>query len=157
MVALQGICKKYDIPSAFYETFTDVAAAKAYVDVHGAPIVVKTSGLAAGKGVIVAMTVDEAYKAIDDMLTARVFGDAGSTIVIEEFLVGEEVSFFALVDGSSVLALASAQDHKAAYDGDTGPNTGGMGAYSPAPAMTPDIQAQVGCSAQCFADMALRP
>lgn len=140
---MKDICKKYGIPTAFYEKFTESEAAKAYVRRHGAPIVVKASGLAAGKGVIVAATEREACDAIDSMLTRGAFGAAGSEIVVEEFLEGEEASFFALIDGRDVVALASAQDHKAAFDGDVGPNTGGMGAYSPAPVFTPEIEAQV--------------
>eukprot|EP00879_Flechtneria_rotunda_P022775 GHRR01024052.1.p1 GENE.GHRR01024052.1~~GHRR01024052.1.p1 ORF type:complete len:356 (+),score=104.35 GHRR01024052.1:319-1386(+) len=147
---MKDICKKYNIPTAAYETFSDPAAAKHYIQQQGAPIVVKASGLAAGKGVIVAQTVKEACQAVDDMLIGAVFGDAGSEIVVEEYLEGEEASFFALVDGSSAVALASAQDHKAVGDGDTGPNTGGMGAYSPAPVVTPDIQQQV-CVCSCMA------
>lgn len=140
---MKDVCKKYNIPTAAYETFTDAGAAKDYVRAQGAPIVVKASGLAAGKGVVVASTVDEACAAVDMMLLDKAFGDAGSKVVVEEFLDGEEASFFALVDGESAVALASAQDHKAVGDGDTGPNTGGMGAYSPAPVVTPEIEAQV--------------
>ncbi|KAF8063074.1 CRNKL1 [Scenedesmus sp. PABB004] len=140
---MKDLCAKHGIPTAGYAVFTDPEAAKAYVRAAGAPIVVKASGLAAGKGVIVAASVDEACAAVDDMLVGAVFGDAGSQVVIEEFLDGEEASFFALVDGEDAVALASAQDHKAAGDGDTGPNTGGMGAYSPAPVVTPEIEAQV--------------
>ena len=115
-----------------YRTFTDAAEAKKYVKHEGAPIVVKADGLAAGKGVVVAMTLDEAFEAIDSMLVEGLFGSAGSRVIIEEFLEGEEASFFALVDGENALPLESAQDHKRVGDGDVGPNTGGMGAYSPA-------------------------
>jgi phosphoribosylamine--glycine ligase len=125
--------KRHNIPTAAYGTFTDVDHALAYLDEVGAPIVVKADGLAAGKGVILAETLDEAKSAVKDMLQGNQFGDAGSRVVIEEFLTGEEASFIVMVDGTDVLPLASSQDHKAAYDGDTGPNTGGMGAYSPAP------------------------
>ena len=134
---------KYGVPTAFYERFKDPEAAKAYVRKHGAPIVVKADGLAAGKGVTVARTEQEAFEAIDDALVGGRFGAAGAEVVVEEFLDGEEVSFFALCDGENALPLASAQDHKAVGDGDTGPNTGGMGAYSPAPVLTPDLQDRV--------------
>ncbi|PNH08815.1 Phosphoribosylamine--glycine ligase, chloroplastic [Tetrabaena socialis] len=132
-VFMKDICRKYNIPTAGYDSFTDAGRAKAFIKSLGAPIVVKASGLAAGKGVVVARTVEEAYKAVDDMLVNKMFGGAGDELVIEEFMDGEEVSFFALVDGEAVIPLVSAQDHKAVGDGDTGPNTGGMGAYSPAP------------------------
>ncbi|MGF1630582.1 MAG: phosphoribosylamine--glycine ligase [Kiloniellaceae bacterium] len=132
----KDLCARYDIPTAAYARFTDAAAAKAYVYEQGAPIVVKADGLAAGKGVTVAMTEDEALAAIDEALAGGAFGAAGAELVIEAFLEGEEASFFALVDGETALPLATAQDHKRAYDGDQGPNTGGMGAYSPAPVMT---------------------
>lgn len=131
--------KRHDIPTAFYDVFTDVDAAKAYIDQHGAPIVIKADGLAAGKGVIVAMTLDEAYAAIDDMLAGNKFGDAGSRVVIEQFLDGEEASFICMIDGHNILPMATSQDHKRIGEGDTGPNTGGMGAYSPAPVVTPDV------------------
>jgi phosphoribosylamine--glycine ligase len=124
---------RHAIPTAAYGTFTDVTEAHAYLDQVGAPIVVKADGLAAGKGVILAQTLDEAKSAVTDMLEGNQFGNAGHRVVIEEFLIGEEASFIVMVDGDDVLPLASSQDHKAAYDGDTGPNTGGMGAYSPAP------------------------
>ena len=124
---------RHNIPTAAYGTFTDVDQALAYLDDVGAPIVVKADGLAAGKGVILAETLDEAKSAVKDMLQGNQFGDAGSRVVIEEFLTGEEASFIVTVDGTDVLPLASSQHHKAAYEGDTGPNTGGMGAYSPAP------------------------
>ncbi|KAG2450950.1 hypothetical protein HYH02_004222 [Chlamydomonas schloesseri] len=140
---MKDICRKYDIPTAAYEKFTDPARAKAFIKQLGAPIVVKASGLAAGKGVVVARTEEEACQAVDDMLVKKVFGGAGDELVIEEFLDGEEVSFFALVDGEAAVPLVSAQDHKAVGDGDTGPNTGGMGAYSPAPAMNDTIHKQV--------------
>jgi phosphoribosylamine--glycine ligase len=139
----KDICAKYDIPTGSYLRVTDAEAAKAEIRRRGAPVVVKADGLAAGKGVVVAMTVEEALAAVDDMMTGRRFGAAGAEIVIEEFLSGEEVSFFALTDGKNAVALASAQDHKQVGDGDTGPNTGGMGAYSPAPALTPDLEAEV--------------
>ncbi|MGD9743620.1 MAG: phosphoribosylamine--glycine ligase [Dongiaceae bacterium] len=132
---MKELCAKYAIPTAAFRRFTEAADAKRYVREQGAPIVVKADGLAAGKGVVVAQSLAEAEAAIDDMLVQRSFGEAGGEIVIEEFLEGEEVSFFALVDGTHALPLASAQDHKTAYDGDKGPNTGGMGAYSPAPVL----------------------
>lgn len=140
---MKDVLAKYGVPTAAYRRFTDVAAARAYVQEQGAPIVVKADGLAAGKGVTVARTVDEALAAVDEALVQGRFGAAGAEVVIEEFLDGEEVSFFAICDGENALALASAQDHKAVGDGDTGPNTGGMGAYSPAPALTPALQEQV--------------
>jgi len=133
---------RHNIPTAFYETFTNVVAAKAYVEKHGAPIVVKADGLAAGKGVVVAMTKEEAYAAIDMMLSDNKLGNAGARVVIEEFLAGEEASFIVLVDGKNVLTLATSQDHKRLQDGDHGPNTGGMGAYSPAPVITPTLHAR---------------
>ena len=136
------LCREANIPTAAFATFTDPAAAKAYVRAQGAPIVVKADGLAAGKGVVVAATVEEAIEALD-MMAAGGLGAAGSEVVIEECLVGEEASFFALVDGDTAVALASAQDHKRVGDGDTGPNTGGMGAYSPAPVVTPAIAERV--------------
>lgn len=130
---------RHHIPTAAYGTFTEVAAAKDYVHQHGTPIVIKADGLAAGKGVIIAQTEAEAFAAIDDMLAGNRFGDAGSRVVIEEFLVGEEASFIVMVDGKTALPFASSQDHKARDNGDTGPNTGGMGAYSPAPVVTPAV------------------
>jgi len=133
---------RHAIPTAAFETFADTAAAHAYIDRMGAPIVVKADGLAAGKGVVVAMSLEEAHAAIDDMLSGNKLGDAGARVVIEEFLDGEEASFIVMVDGKNVLALASSQDHKRIGDGDTGPNTGGMGAYSPAPVVTPEIHAK---------------
>ena len=139
----KDLMKKYGIPTARYERFTDAEAAKAYLSGEEFPIVIKADGLAAGKGVIIAQNFDEADAAIEDMLSGNAFGDAGSEIVIEEFLEGVEVSFFALCDGKTLLPLASAQDHKRVGDGDTGPNTGGMGAYSPAPVLTPVLEAKV--------------
>lgn len=138
----KDICAKYNIATAAYGRFTAAKPAKDYVTQHGAPIVVKADGLAAGKGVIIAQTVDQAHEAIDDMFGGA-YGDAGVEVVVEEFLEGEEASFFALSDGTTVLPLATAQDHKTVGDGDTGPNTGGMGAYSPAPVMTEDMTVQV--------------
>jgi phosphoribosylamine--glycine ligase len=134
----KDLCAKYDIPTGAYQRFNNAPKAKAYVRAQGAPIVVKADGLAAGKGVTVAMTVDEACAAIDDCFEGA-FGAAGAEVVVEAYLDGEEASFFCLCDGKSLLALASAQDHKRVGDGDTGPNTGGMGAYSPAPVMTPEL------------------
>ena len=139
----KDLCAKYDIPTARYRRFTDANAAKAYTRSEGAPIVVKADGLAAGKGVTVAMSLAEAEAAIDDALIANRFGAAGAEVVIEEFLTGEEASFFVLSDGKHALPLASAQDHKRVFDGDKGPNTGGMGAYSPAPCVTPAIADEV--------------
>ena len=134
---------RHNIPTAFFETFGDINQAKTYVEKHGAPIVVKADGLAAGKGVVVAMSKDEAFAAIDMMLSDNWLGDAGARVVIEEFLAGEEASFIVMADGKHVLAMASSQDHKRLLDGDNGPNTGGMGAYSPAPVITPTIHAKV--------------
>jgi len=134
---------RHNIPTAFFETFSDIKAAHAYVEKHGAPIVIKADGLAAGKGVVVAMTKDEAFAAIDMMLSDNKLGDAGARVVVEEFLAGEEASFIVMVDGKNVLALATSQDHKRLLDGDNGPNTGGMGAYSPAPVVTPELHARV--------------
>jgi phosphoribosylamine--glycine ligase len=134
----KDICARYGIPTGAYRRFTAADEAKAYVTEQGAPIVVKADGLAAGKGVTVAMTVEEALAAIDDCFDGA-FGTAGAEVVVEAFLDGEEASFFCLSDGKTALALATAQDHKRVGDGDTGPNTGGMGAYSPAPVMTPDM------------------
>jgi len=140
---MKDLCAKHGIPTAAYGRFTDAAAAKAFIRERGAPIVVKADGLAAGKGVIIAATTAEAEAAVDAMLTGGQFGAAGTEVVVEEFLEGEEASFFALTDGAAVLPLASAQDHKRAHDGDSGPNTGGMGAYSPAPAVTEAVAADV--------------
>jgi len=134
---------RHDIPTAAYANFTEIEPALAYVREQGAPIVVKADGLAAGKGVIVAMTLTEAEDAIKDMLAGNAFGDAGHRVVIEEFLTGEEASFIVMVDGKNVLPFATSQDHKRAYDGDKGPNTGGMGAYSPAPVVTPEIHDRI--------------
>ncbi|HEY1102706.1 MAG TPA: phosphoribosylamine--glycine ligase [Burkholderiaceae bacterium] len=142
----KAFMQRHGIPTAEYETFTDPAAAHAYVDAKGAPIVVKADGLAAGKGVVVAMTLAEAHEAIDFMLVDNTLGvqhnDGGARVVIEEFLQGEEASFIVLCDGRNVLPLATSQDHKRLLDGDQGPNTGGMGAYSPAPVVTPDVHAR---------------
>ncbi|MEO2267198.1 phosphoribosylamine--glycine ligase [Pseudoalteromonas pernae] len=134
---------RHDIPTAFYKTFEQIEPALEYIKEQGAPIVVKADGLAAGKGVIVAMTEAEAEEAVRDMLAGNAFGDAGSRVVIEEFLEGEEASFIVMVDGKNVLPFATSQDHKRAYNGDQGPNTGGMGAYSPAPVVTPDIHERI--------------
>lgn len=134
---------RHGIPTAQYQTFTDVAQAHAYIDAQGAPIVIKADGLAAGKGVVVAMTLEEAHQAADDMLSGNRFGDAGARIVIEEFLAGEEASFIVMCDGRNIVALATSQDHKRLKDHDQGPNTGGMGAYSPAPVVTPAVHARV--------------
>jgi len=134
---------RHGIPTAAYRTFTDAAAARAYVSERGAPIVVKADGLAAGKGVVVATSVAEAHAAIDAMLLGNAMGAAGARVVVEDFLAGEEASFIVMVDGRHVLPLASSQDHKRLRDGDQGPNTGGMGAYSPAPVVTPAIHARI--------------
>ena len=134
---------RHGIPTAHYAVHTDVEAALAHVRAKGAPIVVKADGLAAGKGVIVAMTLEEAEAAVRDMLAGNAFGAAGSRVVIEEFLDGEEASFISMVDGTHALPMATSQDHKRVGDGDTGPNTGGMGAYSPAPVVTPDVHARI--------------
>ncbi|HHL4080862.1 MULTISPECIES: phosphoribosylamine--glycine ligase [unclassified Burkholderia] len=139
----KAFMKRHNIPTADYETFADAAAAHAYIDAKGAPIVVKADGLAAGKGVVVAMTLEEAHAAVDMMLSGNKLGDAGARVVIEEFLDGEEASFIVMVDGKHALALASSQDHKRLLDEDRGPNTGGMGAYSPAPIVTPQMHARV--------------
>jgi phosphoribosylamine--glycine ligase len=139
----KDLCAKYDIPTAAYRRFTDLQAARAYIRERGAPIVVKADGLAAGKGVTVARSLDEALAAAEDALSGGRFGEAGAEIVVEECLEGEEVSIFALCDGTSALMMAAAQDHKAVYDGDKGPNTGGMGAYSPAPVMTEALAAEI--------------
>ncbi|CEN55342.1 phosphoribosylamine--glycine ligase [Candidatus Methylopumilus turicensis] len=134
---------RHNIPTAAYATFTDANAAHDYVNAQGAPIVIKADGLAAGKGVVVAMSLDEAHAAIDSMLSDNKLGSAGARVVIEEFLTGEEASFIVMVDGKNILPLATSQDHKRLLDGDQGPNTGGMGAYSPAPVVTPTIHAKV--------------
>ncbi len=130
---------KHNIPTAAYDVFTEIEPAHAYLDKVGAPIVIKADGLAAGKGVILADTIEEAKEAVSDMLAGNKFGDAGSRVVIEEFLVGEEASFIVMADGKNILPMATSQDHKARNNGDTGPNTGGMGAYTPAPVVTPEI------------------
>jgi phosphoribosylamine--glycine ligase len=134
---------RHKIPTAKYETFTDAAAAHAYIDREGAPIVIKADGLAAGKGVVVASNKDEAHAAVDMMLEGNAFGSAGARVVIEECLQGEEASFIVMVDGEHVLTMATSQDHKRLLDADLGPNTGGMGAYSPAPVVTPDLHARI--------------
>ncbi|MBR4737917.1 MAG: phosphoribosylamine--glycine ligase [Rhodocyclaceae bacterium] len=134
---------RHAIPTARYQAFEDAAAAHAYVDAEGAPIVIKADGLAAGKGVVVAETLEDAHAAIDAMLCHGSMGQAGARVVIEEYLRGEEASFIVLADGKTALPLATSQDHKRLLDGDTGPNTGGMGAYSPAPVVTPEIHARV--------------
>ncbi|MCK2041459.1 phosphoribosylamine--glycine ligase [Chromohalobacter sp. TMW 2.2308] len=134
---------RHAIPTAAYAAFSDVEPALAYVREQGAPIVIKADGLAAGKGVIVAMTLEEADAAVRDILAGNAFGDAGARVVIEEFLEGEEASFIVMVDGEHVLPMATSQDHKRAGDGDTGPNTGGMGAYSPAPVVTPAVEQRI--------------
>jgi phosphoribosylamine--glycine ligase len=134
---------RHRIPTAAYQTFTDASTAHAYVDARGAPIVVKADGLAAGKGVVVAATAADAHAAIDAMLVGNRLGDAGARVVIEDCLVGEEASFIVMADGAHVLPLASSQDHKRLQDGDQGPNTGGMGAYSPAPVVTPQVHARI--------------
>jgi phosphoribosylamine---glycine ligase len=143
----KSFCKdfmvRHNIPTAKYQTFIDQAQAIAYIKAQGAPIVVKADGLAAGKGVVVAQTEQEAIAAVEDMLSGNAFGVAGSRVVVEEFLQGEEASFIVIADGKHALAMASSQDHKARDNGDKGPNTGGMGAYSPAPVVTPDIHARV--------------
>jgi phosphoribosylamine--glycine ligase len=135
--------QRHGIPTAYYAVHTDVDDAIDYIREKGAPIVVKADGLAAGKGVIVAMTQDEAEAAVRDMLSGNAFGDAGARVVIEEFLDGEEASFISMVDGKTALPMATSQDHKRVGDGDSGPNTGGMGAYSPAPVVTPEVHARV--------------
>ena len=139
----KAFMKRHSIPTAEYETFTDAAAAHAYIALKGAPIVIKADGLAAGKGVVVAQTLEEAHGAVDMMLSDNSFGDAGARVVIEEFLSGEEASFIVMVDGKNVLPMATSQDHKRVGDGDTGPNTGGMGAYSPAPVVTAQVHQRV--------------
>ncbi|MBP0629403.1 phosphoribosylamine--glycine ligase [Cupriavidus sp. AcVe19-1a] len=138
----KAFMQRHGIPTAAYQTFSDAAQAHAYIDAQGAPIVIKADGLAAGKGVVVAMSLEEAHTAVDMMLADNKLGDAGARVVIEEFLEGEEASFIVLVDGKNVLALATSQDHKRLLDADAGPNTGGMGAYSPAPVVTPALHAR---------------
>lgn len=135
----KDLMKKYSVPTAAYGVFTDMDEAERFIRQTGAPIVVKADGLAAGKGVIIAQSCEEAVAAVRDMLSGNAFGAAGSCVVIEEFLTGEEASFLVLTDGKNIIPLASAQDHKAVFDNDQGPNTGGMGAYSPAPVVTPEI------------------
>ncbi|MEE8214712.1 MAG: phosphoribosylamine--glycine ligase, partial [Alphaproteobacteria bacterium] len=139
----KDLCAKYSIPTAEYARFDEPDAAKEYIRVHGAPIVVKADGLAAGKGVILCRNENEAYAAIDHIMIEAAFGEAGAEVVIEEKMVGEEASFFALVDGKTALPLVEAQDHKAVFDGDEGPNTGGMGAYTPAPVITADMESRI--------------
>ena len=139
----KAFMQRHGIPTAEYRTFTDAAAARAYVQERGAPIVIKADGLAAGKGVVVAQTLDEALGAIDAMLLDNRLGSSGARVVIEDFLEGEEASFIVMSDGRNALALATSQDHKRLLDGDRGPNTGGMGAYSPAPCVTPTLHAKV--------------
>ena len=140
---MKDLCAKYNIPTAAYARFSEFEPAKAFIEEQGAPIVVKADGLAAGKGVIIAETTEHAIETVEDMLSGNAFGEAGHEVVIEQFLNGEEVSYFALADGSSILPLTSAQDHKRAYDGDAGPNTGGMGAYSPAHLMNDELEAKI--------------
>ena len=139
----KAFMQRHGIPTAQYQTFANAQAAHDYVNQKGAPIVIKADGLAAGKGVIVAMTLNEAHAAIDDMLLGNKMGDAGARVVIEDFLQGEEASFIVMSDGDNVLPMATSQDHKRLCDGDQGPNTGGMGAYSPAPVVTPEIHRRV--------------
>ncbi|CAN7707415.1 phosphoribosylamine--glycine ligase [Pseudoduganella sp. LjRoot289] len=139
----KAFMQRHGIPTAEYQTFSDVKQAHAYLDAKSAPIVIKADGLAAGKGVVVAMSMEEAHQAVDHMLADNRFGDAGARIVIEEFLAGEEASFIVMCDGKNILPLATSQDHKRLQDADQGPNTGGMGAYSPAPIVTPAMHARV--------------
>ncbi len=139
----KAFMQRHQIPTARYQTFSDAAAAHDFINQEGAPIVIKADGLAAGKGVVVAMNIDEAHAAIDMMLSDNRFGDAGARVVVEEFLEGEEASFIVMVDGKNILPLATSQDHKRLLDDDEGPNTGGMGAYSPAPVVTPELHARV--------------
>lgn len=139
----KDLMKKYHIPTAKFEVFTEAEAAKAYIVEQGAPIVIKADGLAAGKGVVVAVTLDEALEAVDMMMCDNAFGNAGAQVVIEEFLSGEEASILTFCDGTTIVPMISSQDHKRAYDNDEGPNTGGMGTYAPAPVVTADILARV--------------
>lgn len=139
----KDLMKKYGIPTAKYEVFTEAAAARAYVEKEGAPIVIKADGLAAGKGVIVALTLAEALAAVDEIMCDKAFGTAGSRVVIEECLIGEEASLLAFTDGETIVPMVSSQDHKRAYDNDEGPNTGGMGTYAPAPVVTRDVLSRV--------------
>ncbi len=140
---MKDICAKYHVPTAAYRRFTDLSEAEAYIRDQGAPIVIKTDGLAAGKGVTVAMTLEDALGAARAAMAEGVFGKAGAELVVESLLEGEEASYFVLVDGQNVVPLASSQDHKRAFDGDQGPNTGGMGAFSPAPVVTPEVEARI--------------
>jgi len=142
-VFMKELLKKYGVPSGGFEVFTDAVSARRYIEQHGAPLVVKADGLAAGKGVIVAMTTGEALAAVDLIMADKAFGEAGNRVVVEEFLAGEEASFIAFTDGDTVLPLPTSQDHKAVYDGDKGPNTGGMGAYSPAPVVTTALHQRI--------------
>jgi len=139
----KDLLRRHGIPTGFFGSFSDADEAARYIAEVGVPIVVKTDGLAAGKGVLICQTLKEAEEAIDEVMRTRIFGDAGARVVIEEFLEGEEVSFIALTDGRTVLPLASSQDHKRAFDGESGPNTGGMGAYSPAPVVTPALHERI--------------
>ena len=139
----KGLMKKYNIPTAKYEVFTEAEAAKEYIKAEGAPIVIKADGLAAGKGVIVAMTMDEALGAIDEIMGDGAFGSAGARVVVEEFMAGEEVSVLCFTDGKTIIPMVPSQDHKRVNDNDEGPNTGGMGAYAPAPVGTPELLAEV--------------
>jgi len=139
----KSFMERHNIPTAKYKTFTNSKDAKAYIDKKGIPIVIKADGLAAGKGVVVAMSMKEALSSVDSMLEDNLFGDAGARVVIEEYLSGEEVSFIVICDGNSILPLASSQDHKRLLDSDLGPNTGGMGAYSPAPIVTPELHKRI--------------
>ena len=139
----KNIMKKYGIPTAKYEVFTDAVEAKNYIEKEGAPIVIKADGLAAGKGVIVAETKEQALEAIDEIMCDKTFGNAGNSVVIEEFMAGEEASVLAFTDGETIIPMIPSQDHKRAYDGDKGPNTGGMGTYAPAPVITEDLMKQV--------------
>lgn len=139
----KNFLSRHRIPTAHYASFTEVAAATAYIRQQGTPIVIKADGLAAGKGVVVAFTIEQAIAAVQDMLGNQVFGQAGQRVVIEDYLVGEEASFICMVDGEHILPMATSQDHKARDDGDKGPNTGGMGAYSPAPVITPALHARI--------------
>lgn len=139
----KNLCEKYGIPTAASQQFTKVAAAKAYIETHSTPIVVKADGLAAGKGVIIAETREDAIAAVEDMLSGNAFGEAGARVVIEAFMEGEELSFFALANGKTTLAFGSAQDHKRVGEGDTGPNTGGMGTYAPAPVLDAALEQRI--------------
>ncbi len=142
-VFAKEMMKKYHVPTAAYEIFEDRKEAAAYIRGKGAPVVVKADGLAAGKGVIICRTVDEAMEALDEIMVDKVFGEAGSRVVVEECLTGEEASYIAFTDGKAILPMASSQDHKAIFDGDQGPNTGGMGAYSPAPVVTEELHERI--------------